>query len=169
MLQSALMFQLSQINVFRLVGAGRCYDLLPPGRRRGGKGDLDTGVELKTANDPSVFTITEKAPTISWWKAPSASMVSRREIGGLLRDCKTSPMDRLQLYTGASLVSTQLVQCCLCIHRIPADPRRIPWQLFTKHILTVCFNSFLHFLQTPAYLMSAAWGPATPHLNIRNR
>ena len=63
-------------------------------------GDLDTGVELKTANDPSVFTITEKAPTISWLKAPtSASMVSRREIGGLLYDCKTSPIDRLQLYT----------------------------------------------------------------------
>ena len=98
MLQSALMFQLSQINVFRLVGAGRCYDLLPPGRRRGGKGDLDTGVELLNANDPSVFTITEKAPTISWLKAPtSASMVRRHEIGGLLR--KTSPMDRLQLYT----------------------------------------------------------------------
>ena len=62
MLQSALMFQLSQINVFRLVGAGRCYDLLPPGRRRGGKGDLDPGVSpmstLHTAGAelPVVFT-----------------------------------------------------------------------------------------------------------------
>ena len=37
-----------------------CYHM------RGGeeaRGELDTGVELQTANDPSVFTIMENAPT----------------------------------------------------------------------------------------------------------
>ena len=62
--------------------------------------------------------------------------------------------------TGVHTAGAVLPVVC-SIHRIQADTRRIPWQLFTKHILTVCFNSFLHFLQTPAYLMSAAPGHTT--------
>ena len=107
MLQSALMFQLSQINVFRLVGEGgarqevgaaQCYDLLPPGRRRGGKGRA--GHRSRAANCKRYIGFHNHG---------------ERPYKGLLLVAPniTSPMDRLQLYTGASLVSTQLVQCCL--------------------------------------------------------